>query len=1096
MLAAYIVVLIVVVVLQVVLIPKASVENARPKGLGDFDVPTATEDRAIPITWGTVDITGPNVVWYGDLKTTKRTKTQGGNRILLAYNYWLGIDLILCYGPIDRVTRFEIGDKWLYPATELVLGVPTARITPAFPVTPTEAGTPVVFSAKKALGGNSKGGTIDGTMRMYNGGPNQTQNAYLQSKLGTNIPAYVNVAHIVGEQIQVGESSSVGAYVFRVTRFPDNLGLTGTRHIINGTIDDGDANPMEVAYEALTSDIFGLSMDPALVDIASFRAAGNILADEGNGMSWIITSVIPAADILKEVARQADAIFFEDSTGKFSTRLIRDDYTPAALFLFDEGNILKLNEFSRSGWVGSKNHVNIGYTDRDKEFQATGAMSQDLANVRIQGAEVRADYKYPGVHSAATAQAIAERELRVLSFPLAKIEFTTNRDGVQFIPGEVVRFSWSALGITDMVVRIAQVDVGDIDNGKVKIVGMQDVFRVAESLYKAPNATGWSRPSDLAGAFVAGEELVREMPRILGNLYPEQISDPTQARTWNFVSRPDAGPSTLDVEIFIDAVGAGDFLEGFGDIELVPLALIDLEYPAATADIETSDALSVDTTVDFSTDIGSVTPAQVAAGLNLVLIEGATQAEDEVIGFEDLIDDGDGTYRLRNAHRGLLDTQARTHAVGARVWLFAENVAYSNIRFGDLQAIDVRHVPSTASDTLAVFDATTLPLTFAQRTLRPHHPANFTVNATRVPVAVDETADLDFDWEHRLNGDLTARDAADGDATGQSTDVEYVLEFRNAVTAASLRTEVRVSPSPNWLTYLYTQALLQADTGEVGNFPLEARMHARWKAGATAGPALVTSLQTVVKQFNADMGGATVQSIDLDGTTEYLANTTAVSLGIANVWSINVWVRGTSSAGGTQRDIIHFVPAASNIGRISLVLTDDSAAAAFNVTVYNEAAAIAKDYDFGSFTVNTWTMLTVTWDGTNLVVYQDGVEQTPTLNTDITLTLLGITANRVLIGATTTPAASWVGQIFSPAVWTTELVQAEITAIDAGTSTFNLRENSGFYASRATLNHLWDFRTSANIGQDYRNSTTGTAVDVDTNSANITVADLNSVDVP
>ncbi len=37
--------------------------------LGDFQVPTAEQDRVIPVVFGKVRIKGPNVVWYGDLST-------------------------------------------------------------------------------------------------------------------------------------------------------------------------------------------------------------------------------------------------------------------------------------------------------------------------------------------------------------------------------------------------------------------------------------------------------------------------------------------------------------------------------------------------------------------------------------------------------------------------------------------------------------------------------------------------------------------------------------------------------------------------------------------------------------------------------------------------------------------------------------------------------------------------------------------------------------------------------------------------------------------------------------------------------------------
>lgn len=54
-------------------------QNQPPAGLGDFKVPTAEEGREIPVLFGTRLIEGPNVVWYGDLKTVAIRK-QGGKK--------------------------------------------------------------------------------------------------------------------------------------------------------------------------------------------------------------------------------------------------------------------------------------------------------------------------------------------------------------------------------------------------------------------------------------------------------------------------------------------------------------------------------------------------------------------------------------------------------------------------------------------------------------------------------------------------------------------------------------------------------------------------------------------------------------------------------------------------------------------------------------------------------------------------------------------------------------------------------------------------------------------------------------------------------
>lgn len=48
-----------------------------PASLEEFDVPVAEEGRPIPVVFGTVTITWPNVLWYGDLRSTPITSSGG-----------------------------------------------------------------------------------------------------------------------------------------------------------------------------------------------------------------------------------------------------------------------------------------------------------------------------------------------------------------------------------------------------------------------------------------------------------------------------------------------------------------------------------------------------------------------------------------------------------------------------------------------------------------------------------------------------------------------------------------------------------------------------------------------------------------------------------------------------------------------------------------------------------------------------------------------------------------------------------------------------------------------------------------------------------
>lgn len=49
----------------------------KPAALEDFDIPLAEEGREIPVVFGTVKMTSPSLMWYGDLRTTAIKEKSG-----------------------------------------------------------------------------------------------------------------------------------------------------------------------------------------------------------------------------------------------------------------------------------------------------------------------------------------------------------------------------------------------------------------------------------------------------------------------------------------------------------------------------------------------------------------------------------------------------------------------------------------------------------------------------------------------------------------------------------------------------------------------------------------------------------------------------------------------------------------------------------------------------------------------------------------------------------------------------------------------------------------------------------------------------------
>ena len=63
----YVVAFVVGLLVSSALVPKP--QTRPPAALEDIEVPTAEEGIEIPVLFGTRDISGPNVVWFGDFRS-------------------------------------------------------------------------------------------------------------------------------------------------------------------------------------------------------------------------------------------------------------------------------------------------------------------------------------------------------------------------------------------------------------------------------------------------------------------------------------------------------------------------------------------------------------------------------------------------------------------------------------------------------------------------------------------------------------------------------------------------------------------------------------------------------------------------------------------------------------------------------------------------------------------------------------------------------------------------------------------------------------------------------------------------------------------
>lgn len=119
-------------------------------------------------------------------------------KVTVGYKHYVGMHLVLCHGPIDKVTRINVDEKraWAGDGT----------------------GGTITINQPELFGGEDREGGIEGQVDIEMGGPSQGRNSYLLSAIGEAIPAFRRVVGLVLRQPYLGNSSYLKPWRARASR--------------------------------------------------------------------------------------------------------------------------------------------------------------------------------------------------------------------------------------------------------------------------------------------------------------------------------------------------------------------------------------------------------------------------------------------------------------------------------------------------------------------------------------------------------------------------------------------------------------------------------------------------------------------------------------------------------------------------------------------------------------------------------------------------------------------------------------------------------------------------------------------------------------
>ena len=515
-----------------------------------------------------------------------------------------------------------------------------------------------------------------------------------------------------------------------------------------------DMNPAHILRECLTNRDWGLGYGAAEIG-ASFTAAADTLHAEGFGLSliWQQDSAIEAFIAL--VLDHIDATLYIDRrTGLWELRLIRADYDPATLPVFDESNVVDWGRLGRRAASELINSVTVSFTDAATDD--TGSVSiTDTARVQAMG-EVRATtLDYPGIRHQALALRVAERDLRALSAPLLTGEITVNRQGADLGPGDVIRLHSARLGLDDVVMRLSEIGQGDGRDNGIRLKLAEDVFALGATALaggRQPGGTGITAPPRALARRMVAEAPYWLLVRELGHSEADRrlAEDPDAGTLVALGERPSA--DALAAQLWIDP-GTGPAQEGA--VNFAPTALL-----AADLSDHPEDRVIA---VSGWREMGAVGIGTLASlGGELVRVDGITP-------------------NSLTLGRGCLDTVPRAHAAGTPVVFFDEAARIPEATWAAGETLAVRLLPETGRGTLAFARAPEDSVSLDRRAIRPLPPGRVQVNASYLPDAdAMVMGAIELSWAHRDRLTQSSPVITDHTAAsiGPEPGVGYVIEIR------------------------------------------------------------------------------------------------------------------------------------------------------------------------------------------------------------------------------------------------------------------------------------------------------------------------------
>jgi hypothetical protein len=266
-----------------------------------------------------------------------------------------------------------------------------------------------------------------------------------------------------------------------------------------------DVNPVNILWDLLVAKLGKLGIPATYLDSASFAAAGTTLKSESFGLSFSFEESRSADELIQEILRHIDGAIDEDTaTGKLVLTLVRP-VDPAAIPHITRSNCDKLTNFVMAGWTGLPSSLRLIWTNRNKDYNDDTIVLHSQGNAVNQGETEELLVEMRGITELALAVKVADREAQARLRPIIKFRVLVGREFLRVVRGQAVKVTWSGPDLSGVVMRVADVNRGTIEDGKISLDLISDYHYSARGQVQVPLIDRLSdHLDDLEGADVIG----------------------------------------------------------------------------------------------------------------------------------------------------------------------------------------------------------------------------------------------------------------------------------------------------------------------------------------------------------------------------------------------------------------------------------------------------------------------------------------------------------------------------------------------------------------------------------------------------------------